>query len=759
MTDSNQIIQKIQHVILSAAQFRDEQFRLVLEGLVKKGGKDAELLLVSYITSKKVPTPARINIIRATGYIQNALYLVPLKKVIDSEPDINLKKAAILALSKYNNRKAMTILSNALQNIKNPYLMKTINEQISLIKQNNPILALLPRFLKGNSDIKAHTVALGILKKILKPEDTTFFLNYLKADDPMVENGSFEILCCTGNTLVRDAVFEYFHRNAAEMECLGQPKCDELLQLAKNLAHYIKRFPDLLEPQFPQLKTILSSAGDKRVRKALISLFCKSQNSAVFDFIKEVYEEDAELKDTIIDAAAGNSYAVDFLVEKYQSGAQDMKENVVKSLLNSTRGFQYFINHFFDFEAAHQEMIVRNLPHSDHPDLVALIGNILNSGDQSLKRYILHTIRRNHLYSFKDALFDPEKEKGYFAMEDDYLDTIFGVFPTDASKKLIRKIAEEDLPVNDVKKYLELILTEAHSELVLTLNDPNDTARMRSLVNRFIHLNNIELNLKFLSMIELFKTFDFQTYRNLLDAVTLYVQIRSEDENYSEEEKSAVRRARESLNSLNNDIKNINVIEKNLKMALMKSKPDILSIRRIIASNGIALAFKAEPLIGLFVEHFNTLEGGHLASWREFFKEFPLIAMMVREERINAEQTQRTDSDPLEPLHEKLRIVINFREKELNFLFKDQFREVIPHFKVTLDDMNLSQTDILLCDSDTLKEYIDQKKLITSRIFVLLNDRSEFNTFKNYNPRTFLRPVSSYRTLRLILQELYFMRS
>lgn len=760
MSKIEQILQKIEFVIFGADQFKDEQFRQVLEGLVKKGGKEAEFLLAKNITADDIPAETKINIIRCAGDIQNIMYLMPLKKAMDTEPDINVKKAAILAIARYNNEKALNILDSALQTVTNQLLHKLINEKITTIKQTHPVLALLPRFLKGSQDLKACQVALGILKKNLKPDEAKSFLKYMDSKDLVIRKGVFEILCSTGDDSLHERIFTFYGDWAANSPCLAQPQCDEIHLLTLNLRHYLDRFPSLVNPQCPMMKSLFSKVADLRVKKQFINIFCRCKSSEAFAFMREIYEQGPELRETIIEQSAGNPQAVDFLFEKYQAGKL-LKEKVVGALLHSDEGLNYFITHFPSFETDHREMIVRNLPYSDRPVLNNFIETLLKSdapGDQNLKKYLLNTIGKNYVYSFKQSLFDPQKDSEFFSMEDEYLAAIFKVFPTAASKKLLKKIGSEDLDLRTTKKYLGLVLEAAQNELIISIGGPGDDKRTLQLTTRIININNLELTEMFLSTLALLKTFDLQTYRNISDALNYFLKVKTKDDNVPEEEKIGVRKVRENLKGVLDEIRKIETIEKDIKLILQKTVPDVMQLKRLIMSEGTALAFKIKPLTAVMVDYFRNMDDSIIARWRAFFKELPLVTRLVREGRIKAEQTQPTASNHRETLHEKLKIVISFQDKDISTLFRDQFQEILPDLKLALEgpqELHLDPIDALLCDSDTLRDIIKQKKLNTKRIFVLLKNREEFNVFKNYNPRSFLSPISVYRTFKLILQELY----
>lgn len=752
------IIAKINHVISSAGHFNDDQFRQVLEGLVKKGGKEAQMALVRYITSKEIPKETYLNIIRTAGYIRNPLYLVPLKKILDTNPDLNVKKEAILAMAKYNDRKALNILSASLETVSNPFLQKTINEKITEIRQNNPILSLLPRFLKGGKDYKAFLVTLGILKKILTPEDATFFLNYLKNDDPVIEKGAFEVLCYSGNINAKEPVFDFYVTHANDCKCLAEDRCDELLALTDNLVRFIDRFPLLLEHQLPYMKPLLPKVGDLRVQKVMISLFCRSRNPQIFAYLKEIYEQHDNLKESIIELSAGNAKAVDFLFERYETG-RELKEKVIKALLMSERGLDYFITHFKDFDLNNQTMVVRNLPHTDNPKLLEFITSVMNTGAFGLKKYLVKSIRRNYFYSFKNMLFDPKREQEFFSMEDEYLETIFRIFPVTACKKMLFKIATEDLPLPQLEKYLEQIREATRKELVFCFNHADDGKILVELMKRIININSLNVTSDLLTTLTQIKTFDVTTYRNITNALNYFINVKSKEDSLPPEEKTGIKQVKENLKFIWEDVKRIESIEKELKLAVSKSVPDVLQLKRLVSGNGLPLAFKVKPLVELMADFFKNIDEKTIALWRKFFQEFPLVSRLVREERIRQGQTQATASDSKESLHDRLRIVISFKERDYTALFHDQFQEILPDFNLALDDEKLESTDIFLCDKDTFTEYMDKKKVGTKRNFVLLKHRDENAAVKEHSPRTFLQPIFAYRTARLMLQELYFLRT
>jgi len=154
MSGNQESLDKIEKLINSAAKFNEMSFRMVLEGLVNKGGEEAEYLMVRYINAQDLDLTTRINVIRVVGYLQGAHFLIPLKKLIDSDENIQLKKEAVISVSKYNDRRALNILNRALANIKNPLLLETINAEIAKIKKNNRSFhAIIPKRRSTNRSL------------------------------------------------------------------------------------------------------------------------------------------------------------------------------------------------------------------------------------------------------------------------------------------------------------------------------------------------------------------------------------------------------------------------------------------------------------------------------------------------------------------------------------------------------------------------------------------------------------------------------
>jgi len=758
MTEKDHILNKIEQVIAGAEQFKSDQFISILDGLVKKVGKDAEFLLVKYITMESLSAESRKKILQAAGQIRSSLYLVPLKKVLDQDPDIRLKKAAIMAISKYRSQQALNILNSSLPTVSNPLLQGTINEQINVIKKNNPLLALLPRFLKGDKDRKSFLVVLDILKKNLKSEEAATFINYLKSNDPVLRGGAFEVLCATADRTLQSHIIEFFYRWA------GQLQGPESVSLMENMKHYLLRFPSLIFPQMNRLRELYSNIDDISVRKSIISIFCHCRAPEALTFIKEIYNLSVpELREFIIEESAGNEQAVEFLFEKYKAG-QILKEKILKSLLDTQKGFTYFVQHFLTFSAENQKQIVFNLPDKLKPYMVNFIKTLFQSDLFHLKTFLIKRIKDNYLFSCKPVLFNSAKEKEYNALEGDYVDTITSLFPVSSVQQLLKKAAIEDLEVPRIKIYLKHILNISQQEVAINLRD---SSLLPLLITKVINACSSELNEMILSIFENLKTFDIASYKNLYDALLFFVEKRGD--NVVEEESFIIKRIKENYHSVLGDVKVIENLEKEVKHIFIKKVPDLVRLKKAINSYHLGIAFRIKFLVNILADYFKTIDEMKTGNWKLLFHEFPLIMQQVREAREIISKRGESfwnslwESGSIEHkkvnfFHDKLRIVICFEERQIIAYFKDQIEEILPHFNTITGMSQLRKTDIFVCDSAILRDYIKRNALATTRVFVLMENRSEFAQFKSLNPRAFFMPLSIHRVLKLILQELYLLR-
>jgi hypothetical protein len=267
------VLGQIDDLVRNAGDDSGMAFRLRLEELVRKGGHDTENAIVHYITGTYVSMATRMNLVRMAGYIGSDAFLLPLKKVIDMGEDELLREEAILSVAKYNDRRALDILAAALKKCPTPQMQEAITRAIGRIRENNPFLAMLPRFLLGGKNRDLFQITLKVFKKILSPADARSLISYLHHGDQLVGEGSFEILCFRGDEAVYFFVAEYFREHSRLLlRSAGSVSAARMAGLVAALHEYLKRYPQFFPQLRPDIAALRSQAGAGAWGDALESL-------------------------------------------------------------------------------------------------------------------------------------------------------------------------------------------------------------------------------------------------------------------------------------------------------------------------------------------------------------------------------------------------------------------------------------------------------------------------------------------------------
>jgi len=756
MDEKQEYLEKIEKLINSADKFNEMSFRMVLEGLINKGGEESEYLLARYLNSKTLDFNTRINIIRVVGYLQSPHFLVPLKNIIDREENIHLKKEAVISVSKYNDRRALNILNHALSNLKNSLLLDTINNEIGKIKRNNPVYALLPRFLDGEKNPGNFEVTLGILKRILRPVDASMFVGYLHCGKPLIENGSFEILCYTGDLSHQAAILQYFQDRFNHIPCIQQPQCEDLYKLTLILKHYFLRFPSLVDGQLDNMGTQLFYVRDSRIRNLFISILCQGRQSAAIAFVSKIYDSDPTLRETIIMEYSGNEGAVNLLFEKYRVENSALSGLLIKSLLNSKRGIDYFYEQFFNLNDEGKKIVVNCLPYSGSHDLSEFTRMIFQSDLSPLKEILLTRIKEHYEFSSKEILFDPTKEKEFSSMEKEYLETIIQLFPITAMKKMLKEIAFAEPVTSKINIYLHLIGDIVPSGLTVKLEEKDLAA---GVSRKILTTGNLDLVLLFLEILKHIKTFDPATYANLNEGLELFAL--QGDQKLSVEENDQVRKAHKNITDLYFEIRQMETGLKTLDKVFAREELDFDQLTHFFTSQSVCAALNIEQVGRLIGQRLAAAGREELRKWLPFFNRFPLIAFQLKDaigRKANAQAGP--ESSALQKFYQALpnnpaKIVIRLTNKRVTAILREQFQELIPNIPVDTETNALAEEDMLLCDTVTIRDFILKNILPSRKLYLFLDNISEFESFKTYNPRPFVKPFSAYRIMKEVLKEIY----
>ncbi len=750
------ILKKIHGLVKNTEKFKGVDIRKVLEGLVKEGGVEAEKLVAQYLASDKTPHDAMLELIHSAGYIRSSHFLIPLNRIINSSENTKMINDALVSISMYNNMQALNILNQAIKKFKNPMLLNTLRTEIGKIKTNKPLLGILPRFLQSYKDLKNFRINVDIIKNILNLEDVDIFINYMKSGNPKIEDASFEILCFTGPIQIKKNIFNYFEDRIQKIPCMKEADCFDLYQLLSHLKAYLLKNIDVIGEQLDNLVELYDQVKDNRAKQEIISILAKCRESKALDFIKEKYLEDTKLKEFILEELSGNQKAVDFLFERYHSGIE-LKEKVIQSLLNTQQGVEYFIKNFFSFEIEKQETIVKNFPFSNQEIILNFIREIYNSKLYNLKYFLLNKLKENHLFSFKDVLFDKDNMREFLFMGKEYIETVSYLFPIETTRMFLEKIWADDNSNNKVKKYLGYISPIVANEIVLDLKN---NKFVENLFSRILAANNPELNILFFSILYNIKVLDIRSYKNLLSATNNFLQTRGA--HIKEQEKNTITKFKNNLISYFADIRRIEELPKELKIIFLNKPIEVKSLEKILTTSHYAVASRIDQIALYFNKKLSSSEYMDPDDFENFKLKFQHIHhIMTAYKDIFTREDFDEIPDSINIMKKAMghvRFVLSFEKKKHLIMIKEQLQESIPYIQIEIDKAKIDGNDLLICDTTRLKHLLDSKQLNTQRVFLFLENRGQYAPFREMNPKAILQPISGFRLTKLVLNELFLDR-
>jgi hypothetical protein len=744
---------KITNLVKKADKFDDMQFRLLLEDLVKQGGRESESLLGTMITSDEYPEMVRANIIRIMGYITSITFLMPLKKILENDGNLRLRKAAIISISKFNDKRALNMLNNALIRISNPILQESISNEISRIKKDNPILSLLPKFLNGVNDPKTFRTTLEVLKKILNPTDAQVFIYHLKSDVPFVGEGAFEVLCWRGDESVKFSIFDYFRDKLKLIDCAEEEECYSLVHLLQKLEQFIIRNSDTINYVLKDLKDIYKKSNDPNVKDVLINMFTSSAKREVLSFLEDVYNTVPARREMVIEKLKGNEGGVFILKYKYKNDEQ-YKEKLLLALLTTQNGWDYVMEIFATLSNAYQNLILENIVPSNYRFCRQLIEKFLLSNDFGQKKFALDKIRESSDFSFQSILFDPDLESDFVRMQAEYMGAISQLFFIQTFKFIVNRVVNLDQPRPIMRKYLEQEDSFIMAEPLLVLNKNDNLIPLAETIVKF---NNKDLNLALLDIFCSIKTFDYTTYQKMQQFLEKFKELRAN--RLSGEEKSVVNKVRTNFMNISDDLKKIEKGNTNTTHFVEKDFPDYELLEYILKTHHLSFFVNRSRFVNRIQKVFKLTNDLDAFDAIKYFLKRPEFCFFFKEEIKQATRSQnyllKNDADKLTDLMlPDPRFVLYFKETPFYSCFEDQLNELLPDFEVSHNDQ-LKASDILITDTESVKKLAADNCLNTDKLYVLLEDKEEFQDIKDLKPKVFPPPLSLYKIIKAITEDLF----
>lgn len=745
---------KIKNLVKNADKFDNMQFRLLLEELVTKGGRDAENLIGSLATSDEIDSLTRINIIRSMGYIKSTTFLIPLRKILESKENLNLRKAAIISISKYNDKRALNMLNMALTRMDNPILQDSISAEISRIKEDNPILGLLPKFLNAVDDPKTFRTTLDVLKKVLNPRDAHVFIYHLKSETPFVGDGAFEILCWRGDESQKFSIFDYFKQKVKEVQCIEEDECIALSYLVSQLEQFINRNPDTINYILKDLKDLYKRVKDPEVKDLIIDMFSRSPKREVLAFVEEIYNKDGSRRELVIEKLKHNESGAYILLYKYKN-EEHFREALTLALLTTQKGSDYIIEIFDSLSPGYQKLVLDHIDKSNYNFFHALMERFLLSHDYSQKKFALEKMSQSNDFTFHSILFDPKHEQEFLRMQYDFIAVAARLFPIKTFKFIINRVIDMDSARALMRRYFDP--GENQFLAVEAIIDNLPAEKLANFVDKLNKFNNKDLNMAVLTAFYYAKTLDFMTLSNWQTMISDFKGLRGT--RLTPEEKGLLNKISSNFMNINSDIKKIQAGDANINHFLEKQFPDYDILDYILKNHPLAFFVRREEIFERIRRTFKMVNELDAFDSIKFLLRRKRLSIYFKEEIKKSSQSAnyllKQDAEKLKASMPKdLRVVLVFKEEIFYSYFKEQLHELLPE-SVVVESHDIEPDDILITDSESIQDLASENRVNTKRLYVLLKDKAEFAAIKDFNPKVFPLPLSLNKVMKAILPELY----
>jgi hypothetical protein len=192
-----------------------------------------------------------------------------------------------------------------------------------------------------------------------------------------------------------------------------------------------------------------------------------------------------------------------------------------------------------------------------------------------------------------------------------------------------------------------------------------------------------------------------------------------------------------------------------------RNEIDFEQIADFLTRHPLCAALHIRRLNQLVSSRLQAAKPRVLRQWIQLFYQFPIVGVLVKDAILEKVHFQKSPLSPaLTKLYQSLpgepfKVVIHLSNRSFTAGLKEQCHELIPMIPISTEGDQWQEGDLLLCDPDTLKEFILKNTLPSKKLFLLLEKRSDFSTYKSYNARPLMKPFSAYKVFKEILKEIF----
>ena len=679
--------------------FNDLDFRLLLEQLLKRGGKEIEDGIALSLVNGSLSLRIRMNLIRVTGYVQRSLFLVNLKRVLENENNPSLVKESILAVSKYNDRRALNILSSALSRIKDPSLEGIIRTEMARIKDNNPLLALMPRFLEGKAKMKNFRTTVEILKKVLSPADCRTFLPFLKGQEPTLAYGAFEVLCYRGDEGHFPSL-RAFYQEKAGLFIEGHREETELFYVASGAwENYVERFHKIASEILSENIDLFQRIEETRIREHLLGIIAAEEKGVLF--LGQVYKEREELRAVCREKLSSSEEGAEILLASY---GEDPKPETTAALLKSEKGRNHFLSLWNELPLEEKERLLSLLREESYEDFRERVYEALVAPNVNLQKQALQTVLSFRDLGAEATLLDPAKRGCFGTLEREYINLVSELFPS----RLINLAVEEagqsgEFSASRFRLIWEKIALFGQWEPLLRWENRDS---FLTLTEKVAKLGAPDIGVPFIQAYSRLKTISPATFAILQKGWTTFLSLRKEE--ISDEERAEVPKAEENLEALG---RLLNPLEEPVKSALyilQKETLDPAALRAFWETNPLAFALLRERICERVKNALlstdapeQTLAVLGVLGLSPLFSSY--FAKEIEELSRSEKYLVKSEAERLLSRMSKERLIlVETEDPKLKWTVEAQIRELLPDFKI-ISNLNQGEPAQVLADHENLR--------------------------------------------------------
>jgi len=369
-------------------------------------------------------------------------------------------------------------------------------------------------------------------------------------------------------------------------------------------------------------------------------------------------------------------------------------------------------------------------------------------------KYALDRIRENSDFQFQSILFDPALESDFIRMQTEYMGAISQLFFIQTFKFVSNRVVEVEQPRPIIRRYLDQKDSFIHAEPIFSLNKEDSLIKLAETI---ISFNNKDFNLGLLEIFCSIKTFDYPTFQKFQQFLDKFKDLRAN--RISNEEKGLVNRARTNFMNIGDDLKRIEKGNTNTTHFVEKEFPDYELLEYILKTHHLSFFANRHKFIERIRKVFKLTNDLDAFDAIKYFLKRPDFCIYFKDEIMAATKSQnyllKEDADKLvEIMPKNPRFILYFKETTFYSCFGDQLRELFPEFEI-LHNQLLEKSDILITDSESLKQLAADNSLNTENRYVLLEDKDQFADIKDLKPKVFPPPMSLSKVMKSIIEDLF----